>query len=89
MDLMEAIADYEEASCVALRHGNNFGDEDAAMEAWAICVRYADRLKAAEAIIAEQADDEDLWFSDSTASGAQDNLQRALLALTAAIEGKP
>ena len=84
MELMQAVEHYATAMKLAERYGNAYGDMDAANNAWYECKKAADRLAAAEALAAKQAEDEGLWFEAMTAPEAY--LQNALRDLAAAIE---
>ena len=86
MDLMEAIGYYGAATYSSALPGRE-SDFDKAKQALEVCQHYADRLKAAEAVIAEQAEEEALWCIADNIVEAY--LQQELRRLTAAIEGKP
>ena len=84
MELMQAVEHYATAMKLAERYGNDHGDVDAANNAWYECKKAADRLNAATALAAKQAEDDGLWFEAETVTEA--HLQNALRELAAAIE---
>lgn len=84
MELMQAVEHYATAMKLAERYGNKHGDMDAANNAWHECKKAADRLNAATALAAKQAEDDGLWFEATMVTEA--HLQHALRELAAAIE---
>lgn len=84
MELMQAVEHYATAMKLAERYGNEHGDMDAANNAWHECKKAADRLNAAAALAAKQAEDDGLWFEATIVTEAY--LQNALRELAAAIE---
>ena len=84
MELMQAVEHYATAMKLAERYGNKHGDMDAANNAWHECKKAADRLNAATALAAKQAEDDGLWFEATMVTEA--HLQNALRELAAAIE---